>query len=115
MQPKSEKMFFVSGIIASELVSLNCSCQEKDTSYRQPMCELAVPRFCISQRESFPDSVSLAVIDENAKVGVMQISTVPGHVYHETALFRHSSEYVLGKYKLRKYKFYEGHLCIQNL
>ena len=82
MQQKTQKMFFVSGIIASELVSLNCSDEEKDTFHLQPMCELAVPRFCMSQTESFPDSVSVAVIDEYDKCSVMQICTVLGHVYH---------------------------------
>ena len=38
MQQKIEKMFFVSQIIASELVSLNCHYEEQDTFYRPPMC-----------------------------------------------------------------------------
>ena len=38
MQQKNEKIFFVSEIIASELVSLNCPYEEQDTFHRQPMC-----------------------------------------------------------------------------
>ena len=38
MQQKTEKTFFVSEIIASELVSLNCLYEEQDTFHRQPMC-----------------------------------------------------------------------------
>ena len=36
--PKIEKKFFVSAIIASELLSLNCSYEEEDTFHPQPMC-----------------------------------------------------------------------------
>ena len=35
---KIQKKFFVSEIIASELVSLNCLYEEEDTCHRQPMC-----------------------------------------------------------------------------
>ena len=38
MQQKTEKTFFVSEIIASELVSLNCLYEEQDTFHPQPMC-----------------------------------------------------------------------------
>ena len=38
MQQKIEKKFFVSQIIASELVSLNCHYEEQDTFRPQPMC-----------------------------------------------------------------------------
>ena len=38
MQQKIEKKFFVSEIIASELVSLNCPYEEQHTFHRQPMC-----------------------------------------------------------------------------
>ena len=82
MQQKIQKSFFVSEIIASELVSLNCLYEETDTFRRQPMCYKAVPRFCMSIRETFSNSISLAVIDEYDKGAVMQISTVLGHVYH---------------------------------
>ena len=37
MQQKIEKKFFVSEIIASELVSLNCPYEEQDTFHRQPI------------------------------------------------------------------------------
>ena len=38
MQQKIEATFFVSEIIASKLVSLNCPYAEQDTFHRQPMC-----------------------------------------------------------------------------
>ena len=38
MQQKIPKKFFVSEIIASELVSLNCPYDEQDTFHRQSMC-----------------------------------------------------------------------------
>ena len=37
MMKKGEKMFFVSGIIASELVSLNCLYLEKNACHWQSM------------------------------------------------------------------------------
>ena len=82
MQQKIQKSFFVSEIIASELVSLNCLYEETDTFRRQPMCYKAVPRFCMSIRETFADSTDLAVINKFDKRPVMHISTVLGHVYH---------------------------------
>ena len=38
MQQKLEENFFVSDIIASALVSLNCQYEEQDTFHGQPMC-----------------------------------------------------------------------------
>ena len=38
MQQKAQKNIFVSEIIASELVSLNCHYEGQDTFLRQPMC-----------------------------------------------------------------------------
>ena len=38
MQQKIEKKFFVSEIIAYELVSLNCLSEEEDTFHQQATC-----------------------------------------------------------------------------
>ena len=38
MKQKIEKKVFVTEIIGSELVSLNCPYEEQDTFHRQPMC-----------------------------------------------------------------------------
>ena len=38
MQQRIQKKFFVSEIIASELVSLNCLYEDQDAFHRQPMC-----------------------------------------------------------------------------
>ena len=37
MQSKIEKKLFVSEVIASELLSLNCLYQEQDTSHQNPI------------------------------------------------------------------------------
>ena len=42
MQRKIEKKFFVSEIIVSELVALNCVYKEDNTSHRQSMSQLTV-------------------------------------------------------------------------
>ena len=38
MEQKTENFFFLSEIIPSELVLLNCRYQEQDTFHPQPMC-----------------------------------------------------------------------------
>ena len=38
MQEKIDKIFFVTKIIPSELVSLSCLYLERDTFHREPMC-----------------------------------------------------------------------------
>ena len=38
MHQENQKKFFISEIIAYELVSLNCLYEEQDTFHRQPMC-----------------------------------------------------------------------------
>ena len=73
MQLKIPKKFFVSEIIASELASLNCPYEEQDTFHRQPMCLQVVPRFGMSIRETFSNSISLLVTNEYDKGAVMKI------------------------------------------
>ena len=46
------------------------------------MCLQAVPRFAMSIKEGFSNSLDLAVINENNKGALMKISTVLGHIYH---------------------------------
>ena len=82
MQQKIQKRFFVSEIIASELVSLNCNYKEQNTFHRQPICWQAVSGFCMPIRETFSNSISLPVIDELDKGAVMQISIVFEPVHH---------------------------------
>ena len=57
MQQKNAKKVLVSEIIASELVSLNCLYKEQDTFHRQPMCQQAGPRFGMSKRETFSNTI----------------------------------------------------------
>ena len=45
------------------------------------MCEQAVLRCDMSIRDTFSNSISLAVTNESDKGAVMQISRVLGHVY----------------------------------
>ena len=82
MEQKIPKKDLVSEIIASELVSWNMLYYEQDTFHRQPMCWQEVPRFGISIRETFSNTIFWPVINEYYKGAVMQISTVLGHVYN---------------------------------
>ena len=70
MQPEVEKKCFVSDIIASELVLLNCLYSEQDTFQRHPMCKQAVGRLCMSIRDTIANSIELAVINEYDKRAV---------------------------------------------
>ena len=58
----------------------------------------AVPRFWMSIKETFSNSIELAVIIQSDKESAIQISTVLGHVYHERIyerwLFTQLSDYV---------------------
>ena len=51
---KFGKYYFLSEIIASEDVAINCLCEEENTCHWQSMCQQTVLRFCISPRETFP-------------------------------------------------------------
>ena len=82
MQQKISKSFFVSEIIASELVSLNILYEEQDTFHRQPMCQQEVPTFFTSRKESFSNSIYLEGIDEYDQGALTQISTELRHVCH---------------------------------
>ena len=53
MQRKTAKKSFVSEIIVSELVVLNCLYKEDNTCHRQSMCKQTVLRFCIALTETF--------------------------------------------------------------
>ena len=46
------------------------------------MCVQAVPRFGMSIKQTFSNSVNLAVINESDKGALMQISTMLENVYH---------------------------------
>ena len=48
MQRKVQKKSFVSEIILSELVALNCLYKEGNTCHRQAMCQQTVLRFSIA-------------------------------------------------------------------
>ena len=82
MQPTIQKNFFVSEIFASELVSFNYPCEEQDTFHRQQMCSQAVPRFSMSIKETYSNSISLTVTNEYDRGAVMQISTMLVLIYH---------------------------------
>ena len=61
---------------------LYCPYEEEDTFHWQPMCYQAVPRFGMSVRQTFSNSIDMAVIQENEKGAAIQVSTAFGHVYH---------------------------------
>ena len=46
------------------------------------MCLQAVPRFGMSRRKTFSNTISMPVTNEYDKGAVMQISTVLVHIYH---------------------------------
>ena len=82
MQQKIQKNFFLSEIIASELVSLNHPCEEQDPFHRQQMCSQVVPRFSMSKKETYSNSISLPVTNEYDRGAVMQILTMLVLVYY---------------------------------
>ena len=53
MERKIEKRSFLSEIIVSELVVLNCLYKEENTFHRQSMCKQTVLRFFIALTETF--------------------------------------------------------------
>ena len=48
MQRKIEKKPFISEIIVSELVALNCLYKDYNTCHRRSMCEQTVLTFCLA-------------------------------------------------------------------
>ena len=46
------------------------------------MCQKAVPRFFVSIKETFPNSIFVEAINEYDQGSVTKISKVLGHVYH---------------------------------
>ena len=59
MKKKIKKKIFLSDIIASQLVSVICNCEEQDTCHCQPTCWQIVPRFGMSIRDTFANSIAL--------------------------------------------------------
>ena len=79
-----EKKFFVSEIIASEDLAINCLCYPENTCHWQSICEQTVLRFCISLREIFSNRIFFTLINKYGKRAFDQISTVFRRVYHVT-------------------------------
>ena len=70
--------FFVSEIIATEDVAVNCLYKWVNTCYRQLMSWQTLLKFCISLRETSPNWIVFAVSIKFDKGAVVQISTVFG-------------------------------------
>ena len=93
MQENIQKVFIFAEIAASELVSLNCPYEEHDPFHRQRICSQEVPRFFMSIRETFLNSIDLVVINESNKgsfkkwLGTFTMLLVEGS--SKTVLFRH--------------------------
>ena len=90
LKKKMEKKFFVYEISASDLVALNCLHYEGNTCHGHSMREQTVFRLCIWVREVFSNKIAFTVINDYAKVGVVQISTVllpVPHVAHQSVLW----------------------------
>ena len=70
--------FFVSEIIATEDVAVNCLYKWVNTCDRQLMSWQTLLKFCISLRETSPNWIVFAVSIKFDKGAVVQISTVFG-------------------------------------
>ena len=76
MQQKFQKKFLLFQIIASDLAALNCLHQEENTCDGQSMRQQTVFSLFISIREISSNPTAFTVINNYAKGGVVQISTV---------------------------------------
>ena len=81
MQKKIVKKLFVSQIIVSELVPLNCLYQEGNTCLKQSMFSQTVLRFFIPLRETFSNSIALSEINKYGKGATIKIVRVFWPVY----------------------------------
>ena len=82
MQKKIDKKFLVFQIIASDLAALNCLHYEGNTCHGQSMRWQTVLSLFISITEIFSKPTAFTVINNYAKGGVLQISTVFLPVQH---------------------------------
>ena len=78
---KMQKKSFLSEIIASEDVAINCLHWEENTCHRQPICQRTVLRLCVSLTQTFSDWFVLTVINKYSKGDVLELSTVFWPVY----------------------------------
>ena len=81
MQRKIEKKSFVSEILVSELVALNCLYKEDNTCHRKSMCQQTVLRFCIALTWAFLNWIMFRVINKYGKGTVVKIAMVFVPVY----------------------------------
>ena len=72
------KKFYVSYIIAFEMVAVNASYYEENTCHQQSTCYETVQRFEISQGETFSNSISLILMRQYYTSAAIQISAVFG-------------------------------------
>ena len=77
-----DKKFLVSEITASDLAALNCLHYEGNTCHGQSMRWQTVLSLFISITEIFSNPTAFTVINNYAKGGVVQISTVLVPVHH---------------------------------
>ena len=82
MQKTIEKNLSISHTNASELVALNCLCEEGNTCHRQSMCYKRVLRISMLLRGTLSNSITFTVINEYGKGGAIEIQTVFWPVYH---------------------------------
>ena len=81
MQKIFSKKLFVSEIIVSELLPLNCIYQEGITCQQKSMFSQTVLRFCISLRETSSNSVAFSGIKKYCKEAIVHIPTVFWPIY----------------------------------
>ena len=81
-QRKNEKKFFVSEILVSELVALNCLYQKENPFHQQSICQQTSLRFYIALKDTFSKSAIFTVTNKYCKGPVVQNGTVFVPVFH---------------------------------
>ena len=82
MQKKIEIKSFLAQKIACELAVLNCVSCEGNTCHGQSMRSQTLLRLCISVRGFFSESTPFTVINNYAKGGSVEISTLLVRIQH---------------------------------
>ena len=78
MQSKIEKKFFVSGIMAFEIVAVNSTDCCGNTCHRQLLREQTVLRFHIRLKDTFSNSIYVELTRKEGNSGAVVISVVFG-------------------------------------
>ena len=86
MQKKKSEKVFVFGIIASELVPLNCLYSADNACHRHSMCKQTVLGICLLLKETFSNGITFKVINKYFKGAAIQIATKFRPICHVVCL-----------------------------